>query len=127
MPTPSIGSYGGALDLKIRQGATFRATITLQNPDLSPINLTGCTIRGQIRKLALDTAITATLDVVIISAPAGQISIGLTDTVTAAIPAGEQLNAAASKYVWDLEMLDAASNVVPLLYGNVTVFREVTR
>jgi hypothetical protein len=48
---PQIGTKGSELDLLIRQGATFGPnSCTLTNPDNSPVNLTGATIKMQLKK-----------------------------------------------------------------------------
>ena len=50
-----VGFIGERLDLLCRQGANLGPFIcTLQNPDLSFVDLTGCTIQGYVRKNALD-------------------------------------------------------------------------
>lgn len=126
--TNSIQNYGERLDLKIRQGATFGpVTATMTNPDGTAVNLTGCTIRGQIRQKALDTVIVATFDCTITNPTGGVYTFGLTSTVTAGISAAEKIDSAGSKYVWDLELVDASGRVTALYYGEVTVLREVTR
>lgn len=127
MATQSIGSFGSKLDLNIRQGATFSSIVTLQNPDLTPIDLTGATVRGQIRKKALDTAVVEDFDVTLTDAVNGEFEFGLTDEATAAIAAGEQIAEPASLYVWDMELEDSLGRVTALFYGKVTVLREVTR
>jgi hypothetical protein len=128
MAVPVLGFAGEEYTLLIRQGATFGpVTATMRNPDTTPVDLTGCTIRGKIRKKALDAAVVATLTCTITNAVGGVYEFGLTDEQTAAIDAGEYMASSASKYVWDLEMEDAAGRVLPLYYGQVTVLREVTR
>jgi hypothetical protein len=127
MATQSIGSFGSKLNLNIRQGGTFDATATAKNPDTTPINLTGATVRGQIRKKALDTAVVESFTCTITDAVNGVFTFGLTDEETAAIAAGEQPTEEASLYVWDMELEDSLGRVTPLFYGNVTVLREVTR
>lgn len=128
MAVPTIGFLGEEYNLLIRQGATFGpVTVTMTNPDTTPVDLTGCTIRGKIRKKALDVAVVATFTVTITDAPNGEYQFLLTDEITSAIEAGEYASSSASKYVWDLEMEDTLGKVLPLYYGAVTVLREVTR
>lgn len=124
-----IGFKGEKLDLLIRQGATFGPfVVTTLNPDgITPVNLTGCTMRGQIRKLAKSAVAAATLNCVITDAPGGVYQFELSDAVTASLKAGESEIDDASKYVWDLEMVDSLGRVIPVYYGDVTVFREVTK
>ena len=128
MSVSPIGNTGSRLDLRIRQGGTFEFSIALKNPDGTPINLTGATLSAQIRRtgLAPNPAV-ATFAIVVTSAVNGQASLSLTDAITAVITCGETETEKASRYVWDLELLDSAARVVPLLFGDVAVFREVTR
>lgn len=130
MPTPRIGYIGESLDLLIRQGADFGPyNATMINPDQSLVDLTGCTIRGQIRKHALDTAIVITFNTTVLNQITypGKYKFWLTNIQTAGLTTGETLASAESKFVWDLELLDSAGYVTPLYYGNVTIQREVTR
>lgn len=128
MAVPQIGSYGVELDLRIKQGATFGpVTVTARNPDATVMDLTGCTVRGHMRKKALDTGppVATFVCTVLSPATAGMFEFGLTDEVTAAIVADEQ--PAKSTFVWDMELEDSTGRVIPLYYGQATVFREVTR
>ena len=123
-----IGNTGSRLDLRIRQGGTFEFSILVTNPDGSPVNLTGATLSAQLRRtgLAPDPPV-ATFAIVVTDAVNGAAKLALSSAETAAITCGEAETDKASRYVWDLELLDAAARVVPLLYGNVAIFREVTR
>lgn len=126
--TPVLGKIGTQVDLLIKQGSTFGPMVaTLTNPDLTPVNLTACIIRGQIRKKALDATIVASFVVAITNETGGVFEFGLTDEVTAIITADEIMQKPGSKYVWDMELEDSLGRVIPLYYGDVTVFREVTR
>ncbi len=123
-----LGYIGEKLDLLVKQGSTlgpFR--VTLLNADQTPVNLTGCTIRGHVRKKALSADIAALFAVSITEAAQGKFEFGLPDELTAAIPAGETLKDPLSLYVWDMELEDALGRVMPLYYGDCKVFREVTR
>ena len=128
MTVQTLGNIGTRLDLLIRQGATFGPFVcTMTNPDGTPVNLTGATIRGQIRKAPADTVVVASLVVTITDAAAGKYTFSLSDATTAAIAAGADVTKPASVYVWDLELQDAAGSVIPLYWGDVRVHREVTR
>lgn len=123
-----VGDVGARLDLKIRQGAEFLIELTLSAGGVA-IDLTGFSLRAQMRKTGAAAAVAATFDCVVTVAAEGKATVGLTSAVTALITAGESLNEAASRYVWDLELVEAGSpeKVTPLLYGEVRVQREVTR
>lgn len=124
-----IGSIGERLDIILRQGSTLGPFIvTLTNPNGTPVDLTGATISGQVRKNATDTGSPiATFDIVYINRVAGQFSFGMTKAVTALIPAGEYQQSPESQYKWDMELVDSLTRCIPLYYGNFENFREVTR
>ena len=127
MVAPVLGHIGEEMDLLIRQGATFGPHIlTMTNPDSSPVNLTGITFRGTIRKDAKST-VAHLITFEVINAVGGVVKMSMTDEETSLITAGPALSHADSKYVWDAEMQDALGSVIPLYYGKVSVFREVTR
>jgi hypothetical protein len=124
----ALGYIGEKLDLLIRQGATLGPfTAQMVNPDNSSVNLTGCELRAQIRKKALDPTVVTPITVSITEPISGQYVLGLSAELTAAIIAGESIKDPASKYVWDMELVDSTGQVLPIYYGDVTVFREVTR
>ena len=141
---PQVGYIGEQLDLLVRQGATFGPLrFQMKSPDGSvlpeaadppipeaswqPVNLTGCTIRGQIRKKPSDVDPVATFTVDITAPLEGRYQIGLSAAQTAAIDTGATLAAPGSAFVWDLELEDSLGRVIPLYFGDVRVFREVTR
>lgn len=129
MTTPTIGTKGARLDLLIKQGATLGPnTMTLNDGAGAPLNLTGCTVKAEIRKTANAPTADATAVCAVVGAAGG--------IVTWEFPAAETANitcdpvdetAEASQYVWDMELHYASGRVVPLLYGNVSVYREVTK
>lgn len=52
----TLGYIGEKLDLLVKQGSTLGPfKVTLLNADQTPVNLTGCTIRGHVRKKALSS------------------------------------------------------------------------
>ena len=124
-----IGSIGERLDIILRQGSTLGPFIvTLTDSNGAPIDLTGATIAGQVRKNATDTGNPiATFDIVYINRVAGQFSFGIAKAVTALIPAGEYQESEESQYKWDMELIDTLTRCIPLYYGNFENFREVTR
>ena len=128
MATTIIGTKGAELDLLVRQGATFGPyQITLTNPDLTPVDLTGATFRAQIRKSPLsviDQGISAVFTYT--NRIGGVFGFEFTAQDTASLTAGVDENAADSQYLWDLEMQDSTGRVLPLLYGAVKLFREVS-
>lgn len=126
--TIEIGFLGEEMHLSIKQGATFGpVTATMTNPDGTPVNLTGCGFVGTIRKKAKDTdPPIGSLTFAITDAVNGKYQFSMSDTATAALPCGESLQSGDSTFVYDIMMSDAGGNVLPLYYGKVTVFREVS-
>lgn len=125
---PRIGSIGERLDLRIKQGATFGPfNAVMRNPDNTPVDLTGCQIRGKIRHKGLSEPVLAAIEVVSAYDSTGTYSFGLSDSVTASLPCGELETASDSIHTWDLELEDASGRVTALYYGDASVFREVTR
>ena len=91
MAAPIIGTKGAQLDLLIRQGATFGAiTTTVKNSiTKQPIELTGYTIRGQIRKTAASTLQEgAAASYEILNAEQGIFAFWFTAEATEALQAG---------------------------------------
>lgn len=124
-----IANKGQELDLVIRQGGTFGPiTCTLKNSGGTPINLTGYTVAAQIRKTPSSRKATGCAAVcTIVDGPAGQFSFEFTAANTASLYAGEDENSEDSLYFWDMELIQPDSKVMPLVYGKVRVFREVTK
>ena len=108
-------------NLVIDQGTTFSLTITVADANGNDINLTGYTLRAQMRKGYGATSFTSFT----VAAPApatGELIISLTDTQTSALKAG--------RYVYDVEIVapvGEGSTVTRVLEGIITVTPEVTR
>lgn len=125
----AIGNVGARQDLQIRQGATLgplRVTAKDRTTG-TPLDLTGCLVRGQIRKTAASPTVIAQFAITIVDALAGRFDVDMDEATTAAIPAGADMTRPESCYVYDIELRDSLNRVIPLLWGNVNVLREVTR
>jgi len=129
MPTPEVGTKGAQLDLLVRQGATCGPfQTTLRDGGGLPIDITGATLRAQIRKTADAVSSVAAAVFTITDAANGEFSWQFDADDTTAItadPADE--DQPDSVYVWDMEIEYSATLIDPLLWGNVRVFREVTK
>ena len=124
-----IGTKGALLDLLIRQGATFGpVNVSATNPDTTPLNLTGATVRAQIRKTPSSATIDATAVITMVDAANGIFKFEFTAAETTLMTASDSGETdPLSTYVWDMEYVDAGTKVNPLMYGTVNVFREVTK
>lgn len=126
---PQIGTKGDRLDILIRQGGTFGPKFcTILKRDGGPDDITGCTFIAEIRKTADATVVAASAVFAITNAAGGEFNFTFEASATKDIPADpEGETEPDSQYVWDLEMHYPGGRVRPLLYGDVAVFREVSK
>lgn len=103
-------------NLVIDQGSTYSTTITLTDDDGNPLDLTGYTGAGQIRKHYTSSSYTAFT--VVITPLTGEVTLSLTATQTS--------NMSAGRYMYDVE-LTTGGTVSRVLEGIVTVTPECTR
>jgi hypothetical protein len=99
----------------IDQGTTFETTINLNDDDGNPIDLTGYSIAGQMRKHYTSTnyvAFNANLAL-------GELNLALAANTTDTLTPG--------RYVYDVELTDTNGLITRLLEGIITVTPQVTR
>jgi hypothetical protein len=104
--------------LNIKIGDTETVTVTLQDKDGVPINISGRTYTAQIRESAKSAAVLASFTGSIISAAGGKFSVTLSATNSA--------NLQPANAVWDLQET-YGSIVTTLISGTATISRDVTR
>jgi hypothetical protein len=102
----------------IDAGANYSKTITVSSNSGGPLDLTGYTVKSQIRKSYTSTTaynFTASVyDVV-----GGKIRLELTSTQTGAIPPG--------RYLYDVEITSPSDRKNRVVEGIVTVTPEITQ
>lgn len=114
--------------LKIYQGATFAHTQTWkvapdQETPRTPVDLTGCTARMQVR-----AKIGASTPLLTLTTENGGISLGGTaGTINLLIDAEDTAALSWTSGVYDLEIVHPGGQVRRLMYGSVVVSPEVTR
>jgi hypothetical protein len=104
------------VNLVVDQGADFTTTITLTNDDGSTFDLTDYSGASQIRKHY--TSSNATNMSITLNGNSGIVTMTMNNSVTAAMSSG--------RYVYDLELTDAANVVSRIVEGTVTVTPQVT-
>jgi len=109
-------------DLLIEQGASFSQVVTYKEAGVA-INLTGYTARMQVRS-TLESAstiveLTTANSRITLGGAAGTITLTISATDTAALPAG--------RGVYDLELVSGSGIATRLLQGVCTISRNVTR
>jgi len=108
----------GKYDITIEQGSDFSLQLTVQESGAAK-NLTGYSIRGQMRSSVDATAIAASFTGTIADpASSGVITISLPYTTTDDISPG--------MYLYDVELYNSGS-VQKLIKGSATVLGEVTK
>lgn len=111
---------GAFVELFMDQGTTFNTIINLSD-DLTNanINVSGYTVRSQMRRSYYSVNATANLVCTITDSANGEITLSLPANTTANIKAG--------RYLFDLETVDTTGTVTRPLEGIITVTPEVTR
>ena len=113
-------------NLKINQGATYKDEWTWstgEEPDIEPVDLTGCTARAQFRPSADST--TELLDM---TTENGRIILGgALGTVQILIDSDTTTSFTWTEGVYDLEIVHPSGTVRRLMQGSVTISPEVTR
>jgi len=108
----------GKYDITIEQGSDFSLQLTVQDGGVAK-NLTGYSVRGQIRATVDASAIAASfVGTIADPASSGVMTISLPYTTTDDIAPG--------LYNYDIELY-TASSVQKLIKGSATVLGEVTR
>jgi hypothetical protein len=105
-------------NLYLEQGTTFNATINVDDVYGSDYDLTGFTVRSQMRKSYYSSSATATFSTQV-NANTGSITLVLNAAVTA--------NIAAGRYVYDTIIVNQNQEVTRILEGVVDVSPRVTR
>lgn len=112
------------INLTIKQGATFKKVVTWQvGKPLTPVDLTGCTARAQVRE-DIDSAevlleLTTENHRVVLGGVAGTIELYVSAEDTALINW--------ERGAYDLNIILANGEVVRRLEGSVSVSKGVTR
>ncbi len=102
----------------IDAGANYSNIITVASAGTAALNLTGYTVKSQIRKsYTSSTAYNFTSS--IYDAVNGKLRLELTSTQTSAIPPG--------RYLYDVEITSSAGNRTRVVEGIVTVTPEITQ
>ena len=108
----------GYQELFLEQGTDFTTSITLDDVNGDPYNLTGFTAKSQMRKSYYSTNPTAQFTITINTPTSGVLNISL--------PSANTANIAAGRYVYDVAIKNSANTVTRVLEGIVNVLPRVT-
>lgn len=104
-------------NLFIDQGATFETVLTLTDENGDILDLSNSTAASQIRK-SYSSSLAAQFTTAI-NAASGEVTLSLTANQTGNLVAG--------RYLYDIELTDAANSVARIVEGIVTVNPQITR
>jgi len=112
------------LNLTIEQGATYRRKLSVSSgTPAAPLNLTGYTIRMQVRPNVRSADVLIALNNsngrITVNAAAGEFTLALSAAETAALSFNDG--------VYDIELQSPSGDVIRLAQGLVKVSPEVTR
>jgi hypothetical protein len=106
-------------NIYIDQGTDFSTTITINDSNGSPLDLTSYTASAQLRKTytsSIHVDFTSTFDS---DRTTGKITISMNNTLTSSLVSGI--------YVYDLVISDSLSEITRVLEGSVTISPSVTK
>jgi len=106
-------------ELFLEQGTDFYTSITLDDVNGDPYDLTGVAAKGQIKKSYYSTNETSHFIITITNPTTGIINM--------AVPSANTANIAAGRYVYDVIIKDTANNVTRVLEGIVNVIPQVSK
>jgi len=108
----------GYQELFLEQGTDFNTTITLDDVDGIPYDLTNYIAKSQIKKSYYSNSTTAQFVISINDPISGTIVMQLSSSNTANISAG--------RYVYDVVIKNSSNNITRVLEGIVNVLPQVT-
>jgi len=118
----------GRYDFTIEQGATLTRQVTWQDSVGSPIDLTGYTISGKIKRKTSDVQALVSFTITVTNAALGQFTFSLTASQTATLPVKHGLDGQKEilECVYDIEAV-TGSTVYRILEGVCSISPEVTK
>ena len=105
-------------NLFIDQGATYSTKLVLNDANGSPVDLTGYSASGQIRK-HYSSSNSVSFSITVPTPASGSVILSLNANTTANLVSG--------RYVYDVELTDTAGRISRIIEGIVTVSPNVTR
>lgn len=105
-------------NLYIDAGSTYSNIITVAASNGQALNLTGYTVRSQLRK-SYQSSVAFPFEATIHDGTGGKIRLQLTDEQSAAIPAG--------RWLYDVEITSPLGATTRVVEGIVTVSPQITQ
>jgi hypothetical protein len=120
----------GKYNLEIAQGSDYTLAMTLKDPTGTPIDLTGHTFTGQIRKTASDFTVQASFTFILLNqgTDPGRVNMSLSAATSSGITLNKSQGASRkiTTMTYDVES-DNAGSITRWLEGLVQLSPEVTK
>ena len=111
-------------NILIEQGTTFGLEVAYEQPEGTPVDITGWSARMQVRQTHASTSsvldLTSLAGSISVDGPRGTVTVNVGATQTAALPAP-------FLGVYDLEIASPGGTVIRLVEGSCRITPEVTR
>lgn len=121
----------GKYDMSISQGSDFTLGLTIKDSAGAPIDLTGHTFSGQIRKTASDSTIQASFSFTILDqvVDTGRVNVELPAATSSSLILDKSKSASRkiTTMTYDVESEDSSGKIVRWLEGLVKLSPEVTK
>lgn len=118
-------------DIKVLQGATFSLGLTIKDSDENPIDLTGYSFRGQIRRTVSSANVEASFSFQVQNqlTETGKVTCFISAEETAAIKVNQSPGAERrlTRMSYDIESEDESGTVVRWLQGVAEINPETTK
>ena len=123
----NLGSFGEIMNIQLRQGQYYGPYRALMKAAGVPVDLTGATIRGSIKRKGLDDTVIVPWKTLILDQTSnrGEYEFWLTVADTTLLAPGEFPELPDSQFVHELELEDSLGRITPLYYGVISVLRSV--
>lgn len=106
-------------NLDIYKGSSYSGSFYLKDYDSNTINLSGCSVSGQLKYKYSDTLALTSFNVDVKIPSSGLISMRLTPAQTSALPIGLSF--------YDVEIYNSGdASVYKPIYGRASIYPEVT-
>lgn len=119
------------LNLTLEQGTTFTRQLTFKDALDAPVNLTGQTFRGSIRRVATDAKVIAQFTFVLANqgTSPGVVTMSLPAATSSGIKLTAQTTAARTLevFAYDVERVFGDGSVERVLQGTISISPEVTK
>lgn len=116
------------VNVVMAQRSTLRRVLLLTNADGTATDLTGAQLLCQVRRQPLDDAVAFEPQIAIDADPTlGRAELLVEEDDTAGLEVGARIEDRASRFVWDLVLIDSLGDRWPMITGDWLIYRTTVR